>query len=51
MVFRPSDSPAIEPSRAPRTAYRPGGGGELTTYAPGPDDRRVAGRGHVARGG
>jgi hypothetical protein len=45
MVFRPSDSPAIKPSRAPRTAFDLNDGGELTTYAPGPDDRRVGGAG------
>jgi hypothetical protein len=45
MVFRPSDSPAIKPSRAPRTAFDLKDRGELTTYAPGPDDRRVAGPG------
>ena len=41
MVFRPSDSPAIRPSRMPRTAFDLKDGGELTTYAPGADDRRV----------
>ncbi|MEP6955081.1 MAG: lipocalin family protein [Solirubrobacteraceae bacterium] len=40
-VFWPSDSPELTPSRAPRTAYDLAGGGELTTYAAGPDDRRV----------
>ncbi len=41
MVFRPSDSPAIKPSRMPRMAIDLKDGGELTTYAPGADDRRV----------
>ena len=45
MVFRPSDSPDIAPSRAPRMAFDLKDDGELTTYAPGPDDRRVAGPG------
>jgi hypothetical protein len=45
MVFRPSDSPAIRPSRMPRMAIDLKDSGELTTYAPGPDDRRVAGPG------
>jgi hypothetical protein len=45
MVFRPSDSPAIQPSRAPRAAFDLKAGGELTTYAPGADDRRVGGTG------
>jgi hypothetical protein len=40
-VFRPADSPELAPSRAPRTAYDLASGGELTTYAAGPDDRRV----------
>ena len=45
LVFRPSDSPDIKPSRAPRMAFDLSHGGELTTYAPGPDDRRVGGPG------
>ncbi len=45
MVFRPSDSSAIQPSRMPRTAFDLKDGGELTTYSPGPDDRRVGGAG------
>src|SRR3954466_15159365 len=45
MVFRPSDSPAIRPSRMPRMAIDLKDSGELTTYAPGPDDRRVEGPG------
>jgi len=45
MVFRPSDSPAIKPSRAPRTAFDLKDGGELTTYAPGPADQRIGGSG------
>src|SRR6476469_7428422 len=40
-VFRPSDSPELTPSRAPRAAYDLAHGGALTTYAPGADDRRV----------
>jgi hypothetical protein len=48
-VFRPSDSPELTPSRAPRTAYDLASGGALTTYAAGPDDRRVpsAGKWHI----
>lgn len=45
MVFLPSDSPDIKPSRAPRTAFDLAHGGELTTYSPGPDDRRTGGAG------
>jgi hypothetical protein len=41
MVFRPSDSPDIPPSRAPRMAFDLKDGGELTTYAPGPADQRA----------
>jgi hypothetical protein len=40
MVFRPSDSPDIKPSRMPRTAFDLKQGGELTTYAPGAADQR-----------
>jgi hypothetical protein len=42
MVFRPSDSDALAPSRAPRMSFDLAHGGELTSYAPGPDDRRTS---------
>ena len=41
MVFRPSDSPDIKPSRMPRTAFDLKDGGELTSYSPGAADQRV----------
>jgi hypothetical protein len=44
MVFRPSDSD-IPPSRRPRTAFDLEPDGTLTTYQPGPDDRRLPARG------
>lgn len=46
MVFRPSDSPDIQPSRMPRMAFDLGAGGALTMFGSGPDDRRVPQDGH-----
>ena len=40
MVFRPSDSPDIQPSRMPRMAFDLGAGGALTMFGSGPDDLR-----------